>query len=124
MITSSPARLWKLNNGELQPNKDADLVITKKKTGIPTWDDLFKTNPEDILLIVHKGRIRMFDKAIHVQIINLPLNMQRFSRVSIKGHVKFIEGDLPGLIATIKSYNPQVLFPVEVSDTISTAALH
>ena len=50
MITSSPARLWNLNNGELMADKDADLVVTKKKTGIPTWDDVFKTNPEDILI--------------------------------------------------------------------------
>jgi cytosine/adenosine deaminase-related metal-dependent hydrolase len=123
MITSSPAALWNLNTGELQADKDADMVITKKKTGIPTWDDVFRTNPEDILLIIHKGRIRMFDKAMQVQLIGLPLNIQRFSRVSVKGHVKFVEGDLPGLIATIKSYNPQVHFPVEVSNTIGTAAM-
>ncbi len=104
---SSAARLWKLNSGELQSDKDADMVITKKKTGIPNWDDVFKTNPEDILLIVHKGRIKMFDKAMHVQLNSLPLNIQRFSRVSIKGHIKFVEGDLPGLIANIKSFNPR-----------------
>ena len=64
----------------------------------------------------------MFDKAMHIQLINLPLNIQRFSRVSIKGHIKFVEGDLPGLIANIKSYNPQVHFPVDITDTINTAA--
>jgi cytosine/adenosine deaminase-related metal-dependent hydrolase len=122
MITRSPARLWGLNSGELQSDKDADLVIVKKKTGIPTWDDVFKTNPEDILLIIHKGSIKMFDKAMHVQLAGLPLNTQRFSRVNIKGHLKFVEGDLPGLITNIKKYNSGVQFPVEAIDTISTAA--
>ncbi len=124
MVTGSPARLWNLNSGELQSDKDADMVVTKKKTGIPTWDDVFKTNPEDILLIIHKGRIKMFDKAMHIQLSTLPLNIQRFSRISIKGHIKFIEGDLPGLMASIKSYNPGVHFPVDIADTINTAAYH
>ena len=122
MITHSPARLWNMNTGELLPDKDADLVVTKKKNGIPTWDDLFKTNPEDILLIIHKGKIRLFDKAMHPQLINLPLNISSFSRVSIKGHIKFIEGNLPGLIQSIKRYNPQTHFPVEISDTINIEA--
>lgn len=122
MITHSPARLWNMNNGELLADKDADLVVTKKKTGIPSWDDLFKTNPEDILLIIHKGKVRLFDKAMHPQFIHLPLNISRFARVSIKGHIKFIEGNLPGLIQSIKRYNPQTQFPVEIPDTINIEA--
>ena len=122
MITSSPAKIWNLNSGELQSDKDADMVVVKKKTGIPTWDDVFRTNPEDILLIIHKGRIRMFDKAMHPQLVNLPLNIQRFSRISIKGHIKFLEGNLPGLIASIKTYNPQVNFPIEATDTVNIPA--
>jgi cytosine/adenosine deaminase-related metal-dependent hydrolase len=122
MLTSSPARFWNMNNGEILEDKDADMVITKKKTGIPTWDDIFKTNPEDILLIIHKGVIKLFDKAMYPQLVSLPLNMQRFSRVSIKGHTKFVAGDLPALISAIKSYNPTVNFPIEVSDVVNSVA--
>jgi cytosine/adenosine deaminase-related metal-dependent hydrolase len=122
MLTSSPANLWNMNNGEILVNKDADMVITKKKTGIPTWDDIFKTNPEDILLIIRKGMIMLFDKAMHPQLLNLPVNMQCFSRVSIKGHIKFVAGNLPALISAIKSFNPQVNFPIEASDVINTIA--
>jgi hypothetical protein len=122
MVTGSAAMVWNLNSGEIQPDKNADLVVTKKKNGIPTWDDVFKTNPEDILLIVHKGNIKMFDKAMHVQLVNLPLNNQRFSRVSIKGHVKFIEGDLPALITNIKTFNPHVQFTVEITEAMNTPA--
>ncbi|HEY4935102.1 MAG TPA: amidohydrolase family protein, partial [Puia sp.] len=87
MITSSPANLWDLNKGELKADKDADLIVVKKKGGIQTWNDVFKTNPEDILLILHKGKIRMFDKAMHSQLISLSVNLHRFSRISIKGNV-------------------------------------
>ena len=64
----------------------------------------------------------MFDKAMHPQLVNLPLNIQRFSRISIKGHVKFLEGNLPGLITSIKTYNPQVNFPIEASETVNMPA--
>jgi cytosine/adenosine deaminase-related metal-dependent hydrolase len=122
MLTSSPAKLWNMNNGEILSDKDADMVITKKKTGIPTWDDIFKTNPEDILLIIHKGEIKLFDKAMHSQLISLPLNMHQFSRVSIKGHIKFVSGNLPELISLIKSYNPQVNLPIEASRNVNSIA--
>ena len=115
MITNSPAKLWNLNTGELREGKDADLVVIKKKTGMPVWGDIYKTNPEDILLIMTKGKIRMYDKALHVQLISLPLNFKSFSSFSIKGNIKYIDGDLPGLVANIKSYNPKVIFPIEVS---------
>ena len=117
MITSSPAKLWNLNCGELKADKNADIIIIKKKNSIPTWDDVFKTNPEEILMIIHKGRIRLFDKAMHSQLINLPVKLHQFSRISIKGHDKFVEGDLPGLISEIKRYNPQVRFPIDALKT-------
>jgi Amidohydrolase family len=117
MITSSPAQLWNLNVGELKAGKDADLVVIKKKTGIPTWEDVYKTNPEDILLIITKGMIRMYDKALHSQLTNLSLNIKHFSSFTIKGHLKYVDGDLPALVANIKRYNPKVSFPTDVCET-------
>jgi cytosine/adenosine deaminase-related metal-dependent hydrolase len=111
MITSSPAKLWNMNNGELLTKKDADIVIIKKKNRTQNWDDLFKTNPEDILLIVHKGKIRMFDKTLLSQLSRLPVNHCTFSQISIKGFTKFVEGDLPALVASLRRYNPNVILP-------------
>jgi cytosine/adenosine deaminase-related metal-dependent hydrolase len=121
MVTSSPSKLWNLNTGELKPGKDADIVIVKKKIGIPSWDDLYKTNPEDILMIIHKGKIRMFDKAMYSQLICLPFNFQRFSQIIVKGSLKYIEGNLPALIAGIKTHNPEINFPVEGHEKIATS---
>ena len=121
MITSLPAKLWNLNNGEIKTGKEADIIVVKKKTGIPTWEDVFKINPEEILLITTKGKIRMFDKAIYDQVIGLPLDLPVFSRLSLKGSIKFIEGDLPSLITAIKSYNPNVNFPVEPLESITNS---
>jgi cytosine/adenosine deaminase-related metal-dependent hydrolase len=119
MITSSPATLWNLNSGELKAGKDADIVVVKKKSGASSWEDIFKINPEDILLIINKGKIRMFDKAMYDQLIGLPLNLQQFSRLTLKGSIKFVEGDLPSLIASIKRYYSNVYFPIEVLERIT-----
>ncbi len=119
MITSSPARLWNLNNGELKTGKDADIVVIKKKSGTSTWEDLFKTNPEDILLVINRGKIRMFDKAMLIQLTGLPLNLHRFSQCNFKGSIKFVEGDLPSLISAIKSHHSKISFPIEVNESVS-----
>jgi cytosine/adenosine deaminase-related metal-dependent hydrolase len=121
MITGAPARLWNMNKGKLQPKKIADIVVIKSKNGSSTLEGLFRTNPEDILLIVHKGQIRLFDKSLLPQFRNLPVNLFRYSQISYKDDIKFVEGELPGLIAEIKRYNPNVNFPVEVFETINQA---
>lgn len=119
MITITPAKLWNLNCGELKTDKDADIVIIKKKNNMPTWEDIFKTNPEDILMIIHKGRIRLFDKAMYPQLVDSPLNLHKYSRISLKGHLKYVEGDLPGLIRSLKRYRTQLNLPVDIVDAIT-----
>ncbi|HSZ32973.1 MAG TPA: amidohydrolase family protein [Puia sp.] len=117
MVTSSPAQLWNLNSGELTAGRDADLVIVKKKMGAPNWDDVYRTNPEDILLIISKGKIRLYDKALQSQLINLSLNIKHFSTFTIKGNLKYVDGNLPALVANIKKYNPNVNFPTDIPVT-------
>jgi hypothetical protein len=119
MITGAPAKLWNLNKGKLQPKKDADIVVLKMKHKSPGISDLFRTNPEDILLIVHKGQIRLFDKSLLPQFSGLPLNLFRYNQVNINANTKFVEGNLPGLIGEIRNYNPNIHFPVEVFETIN-----
>jgi cytosine/adenosine deaminase-related metal-dependent hydrolase len=121
LVTSSPARLWNMNSGELQANKDADIVIVGNKNRYPIWDGVFQTNPEDILMVIHKGHIRMFDKSLISQINRLPVRLSKFSQISIQGIVKLVEGDLPDLMAAIKSYNPHITFPIAGSESIISA---
>ena len=119
MITETPAKLWNLNKGKLQPKKDADIVVLKMKHTSSRIGDLFRANPEDILLIVHKGQIRLFDKSLLSQFRGLTLNLFRYNQVNINGNTKFVEGNLPGLIGEIRKYNPNIHFPVEVFETIN-----
>ena len=114
MITSSPAELWNLNKGRLQPKKDADIVIIKNKNSSTNWSEIIKSNPEDILMVIHQGNIRLFDKSLLDQLNTLPINLFQFSQISINGSVKFTEGNLPELISAIQSYHPAAQFPVGV----------
>jgi cytosine/adenosine deaminase-related metal-dependent hydrolase len=119
MVTDVPARLWHLNKGNLLPKKDADIVVLKTKHTSTGIGGLFDANPEDILLIVHKGQIRLFDKSLLSQISRLPLNLLRYHQINFKENTKFVEGDLPGLISEIRKYNPDIRFPVDVFETIN-----
>jgi cytosine/adenosine deaminase-related metal-dependent hydrolase len=110
-VTGAPAHLWGLNNGRLEPGKNADLVIVKAEHDSVSWNDLYSTDPKDILMVLHKGKIRMFDKSLLSQLNSLQIDLYRYSQVKINGLVKFVEGDLPGLANDIRSYHSQVRFP-------------
>jgi cytosine/adenosine deaminase-related metal-dependent hydrolase len=104
MLTSTPADLWDMKGkGRLLENACADVMVIEQK------EDLFELNPENILMVIQKGKIRLFDETLAAQ-IQLP----SFAKLTIKGRVKFVEGDLPGLINKIRSYCPSIEIPVSV----------
>jgi cytosine/adenosine deaminase-related metal-dependent hydrolase len=119
MITRIPAGLWKLNKGKLEPKKDADIVVLKIRSKLPCFDELFNANPENILLIIQRGQIRLFDKSLLPQLRLTPVNLFRYNQINFKENTKFVEGELSGLINEIKKYNPKMHFPVEVFETIN-----
>ncbi len=121
MITGSPARLWCLNGGALMPDRDAGIVVAGTKGGEASFDAFFGINPEDILMVMHKGQIRMFDESIISQLTDLHICLYKFSRIIINGAVKFVEGDLPDLISAIKNYNQDILFPVRICEATKTS---
>jgi len=110
MVTGSPAALWETNTGTIMPGKEADIVIARGGNN-HDWNDFFETNPEDILLLMHQGQIRLFDEELLSQVNQLDIDTSRFSPISINGITKFVEGDLPGLVAAIQSYYPAAVFP-------------
>ena len=114
MITSAPAKLWGFNNGALLPGKYADIIIAKTVNGNTCWDNFFSTNPENILLILQHGKIRMFDETILTQLINEGIDTSRFSTICINNSKKWVEGQLPALIKKIKSHHPGIQFPLNV----------
>lgn len=104
MLTIAPAQLWDMKGkGILEENAIADIIITEQN------DDLFQNNPEDMLMVIQNGKIRLFDESLADQI-----QLAGFSRLSINNRVKYVEGDLPGLLKKIRSYYPSIDLPVSI----------
>ncbi|TSJ43195.1 hypothetical protein FO440_03110 [Mucilaginibacter corticis] len=92
----------KTNNGTI--------VVAKKEEGQSAFDSFYGTDPAAILLVVHANEIRLFDDSMLGQLKHL--NLDRYSKISVNGAHKYVQGDLPGLIKQVKSYYPAANFPV------------
>jgi cytosine/adenosine deaminase-related metal-dependent hydrolase len=122
MVTRSAAKLWNSPNGAIRHGKKADIVIARNKTGNSTWDGFFETDPEDILMVIHKGNIRLIDSEYFQQLKQGNFDTSNFYPVTINGIIKFVEGDLPALMAKIKKYYPKAVFPCNVDEKNKTTA--
>jgi cytosine/adenosine deaminase-related metal-dependent hydrolase len=115
-LNHNAAKAWQLNNGAIAAGKDADLVVAKTKPGTKGFDSFFSVSPEDVLLVMHKGNIRLFDGTLLAQIGNVTLD--KFSKIYINDACKYVRGDLPGLMEKISGYYPAADFPVSVYQNI------
>lgn len=111
MVTSQAAKLLGSHSGDIRHGKKANIVIAKNKFETAGWDNFFATNPEDILMVMHKGKIRLFDAQYYSQLKKVNFNLSDFFPVTINGEVKYVEGNIPALMADIKNYYPGAVFP-------------
>jgi cytosine/adenosine deaminase-related metal-dependent hydrolase len=114
MLTIQPARIWKLKkSGQLKNHYDADIVVAKQKNDLTGYNAFYAVTPQDILLVMRKGEVKLFDESILDQMkANIDLNT--FSQISLGDSIKYIYGDLPGLMGEIKGYYPEAIFPCKV----------
>jgi cytosine/adenosine deaminase-related metal-dependent hydrolase len=113
-LNQNPANTWQLNSGSIEEGKDADLVVAKQRPGKNGYDAFFALHPADLLLVMHKGEIRLFDESLLPQLQHVDL--ADFSRIFIQDTCKHVKGDLPALIKKIREYYPEVSFPVAILD--------
>ncbi len=103
-ITKNPAVLWKLKSkGSIAVGQCADIVIAKTNAGAGL-DAFYLINPQNILLVMHQGEIRLFDEEIKDQLMDHSSRWNDFFKISINGTTKFVVGNLPGLIEDISNY--------------------
>ena len=74
------------------------------------WVSQTPLNPEDLLLVIHEGDIRLFDPSLLEPITEHALTAENFQPITPDG--KYVAGDLPGLMQEIRRYCPEVTFPV------------
>jgi cytosine/adenosine deaminase-related metal-dependent hydrolase len=111
-FNQNPAETWALNSGAIAPGKDADIVIAKANNH-PDFNTFYNLTPADLLLVIHRGNIRLFDETISDQIN--PDDLVNFSKIYINGVGKYVTGDLPALIKEIKEYDPSAYIPVSIN---------
>ncbi|TAN01838.1 MAG: hypothetical protein EPN39_01190 [Chitinophagaceae bacterium] len=114
MLTMVPADIWQLPFcGKVAEGYQADLVVAKMKNK-EALASFFTIDPADILLVLHKGNIRLFDGKLYQALSNRLPDISRFNPVYIDGQAKYILGDLPGLSRIIRDYYTDAFFPFTV----------
>lgn len=110
-LTMNAADAWKTSGSKIERGKKADIVVTKMKSP-KTMDAFFATDPEDILLVLHGGKVRLFDETLESQFSDT--DTSRFSKIYINGTCKYVRGKVPALIKDILQYYPEAKFPVTI----------
>lgn len=123
-LTTAPAAVWQLaNRGELTKGYRADLVIARPKRAparatpqatddIGTdsgMDEFFGLDPEDLLLVLHEGRILLFDVSIRDMLMEAGMGDLDFDFT--RCGQKYVVGDILGLMTEIKRFYPAASFP-------------
>lgn len=114
MTNTLPAEVWKMNGrGSIKNGYDADIVIAQQKEGLQGYDAFFATNPEDILLVMRKGEIKLFDESLISQLLSNNMPFDDYHKLFVAGSTKYVYGNAPALISEIKQYYPEASFPVK-----------
>lgn len=109
-LTVTPAELWPIKGyGSIVEGNSVDIVIAKKKES-SSMDSFFALTPEDILLVMHNGNIVLFDVEIYSRLKGFEI--ANFSKVTVGNRGKYVWGNLPGLIRSVKEIYPDAPFPV------------
>jgi cytosine/adenosine deaminase-related metal-dependent hydrolase len=99
---------------DVDKDNQADVVVARIKEGQTHLESFFATEPADILLVLHKGNIKLFDESLFAQMALI--NRKEFSKVYMNGKCKYVQGNLPGVIKEIKKYYPKAEFPVTIDE--------
>lgn len=114
-LNNNAAKIWQINTGEISSGKNADLVIARRKDGASALDSFYGLTPAGLLLVMHKGNIRLFDQELLQQLAPM-LKGRGFSLIRIEKAYKYVEGNLGELMEQIHTYLPEFTFPFEFMD--------
>jgi cytosine/adenosine deaminase-related metal-dependent hydrolase len=111
-VTTKAAAAWNLPAGKIAPGTIADIVVAKKNNSSSAVDAFYATDPENILLVIQHGNIRLFDASILEQLLDNGFEVNRFNKIIIGDSTKYVWGNINALMKSIKTYYPSVVLPV------------
>lgn len=115
-VTKTAASVWGWEKyGSLKEGYSADIVIAGNKGMQNSMEAFYAVHPEDLLLVVHRGKICLYDSSLDEQLIDATMQYPMFSKIRINGSVKSVAGDLPALMKQVKTYHPHAVFsPIQL----------
>jgi len=113
-VTDNAAQVWGLSGrGVLATGGRADIVVAARPQAggedLAAW---FEINPADIMLVIQDGKIRLADESRYQQLHKKGFDVSALRRIFVQHSPKYVQGDLPGLIAEIEACAPHVVLPV------------
>jgi len=112
-LNINPANTWNTSNKAIAANENADIVIAKKRDGKNGLGAFFNIEAKDILLVIHQGKIRLFDASLYDRLTSA--GYAQFSKIYINGVCKYVEADVPNLMSNIRQYYSDVHFPISIN---------
>ena len=111
-LTKNPSRIFGLNAGELSANHQADLVVSSERHGGGQFDSFFSINPQDLLLVMHKGKIKLADAQFCEPFLSAESELDGFYEIQVNKCKKYVWDNLPELTREIRKYYGDVFLPV------------
>jgi cytosine/adenosine deaminase-related metal-dependent hydrolase len=109
-LTSTAAAVWRLPQaGRIDEGHEATLLIARKKHE-NRWDAFFAIDPEDLLLVVHRGAVLLADASVQDVDVAAPN-----TRIRINGSEKRVAADVGRLLDGIRSQGVEPTIPIALA---------
>ncbi len=109
-LSTNAANAWQTGSKTIEKCAAADLVVMKTKPNLNSTENFFSGNPQDILLVIQGGNIRLFDEELYPQFAKI--DMTGFSKIYVNRTGKYVQADVRVLMEKIKQYNTGIVFPI------------
>jgi cytosine/adenosine deaminase-related metal-dependent hydrolase len=114
-LNVNPAKIWDQPCGKIGSGLNADIVVAKRKNNPDVLDAFLQTRPADLLMVMCRGEILLFDETLLPQLKQL--TGKGYQKINVNGSEKYIYGDIQNLFKEIRGYQPEVQFPIEIIPT-------
>ena len=103
-VTQIAAQVWGMKDyGRISEGYKADIVISRQNSG-NIYDSFYNTNPRDILLILKKGKIILFDHSLK-DALSDEIIQNNFEEINVNGKVKLTEYHITETLIGLKKFN-------------------